>query len=172
MDVDTSRHAVNYVSNGEDSLPPGSISKSSGKKKRMDWQEFFHLLVSWGISGIIIFIVLLILTMADKSTDLWHDIVIRIDTISLVFSLVLSAGLEQVWNNKRQWKFKLCLIGELFLASVGLIMYLTYSLWSIYDPKNSYFTERFFVNLLYIVFSVIFVVVGFILRALVEQEEK
>ena len=172
MPVDTAQHAVNHVTKGENYIPPGETSNQSGKRKTIDWQEFWHLFISWGVSGLIIFVVLLILTMADKSNDLWNDIVIRIDTISLVFSLVLSAGLEQVWNNKRQWKYKITQIGELSLAIIGLVLYLAYSLWAIYDPDNPYYTGRFWVNLCYIIFSIIFVVFGFVMRALVEREEK
>ena len=85
--------------------------------------------------------------------------------------MVLSAGLEQVWNNKRQWKYKITQIGEVALAIIGLILYLAYSLWEIYDPSNPYYTGRFWVNICYIVFSAIFVIFGFVMRALVEQEE-
>lgn len=179
MAVSAARHAVDHVTEGEGDAPPVSPNNKSGKDKIIDWQEFWHLFISWGASGLIIFVVLLILTMADRSTEglschtnLWNDIIIRIDTISLVFSLVLSAGLEQVWNNKRQWKYKFTQIGDLALAIIGLILYLTYSLWAIYDPYNPYYTGRLWVNICYIIFSVIFVVFGFIMRALVEQEEK
>lgn len=172
MAVNTAQHAVDQVTKGEGCVLPGSPNNQLSKGKTIDWQEFWHLFISWAVSGLIIFVVLLILTMADKSSDLWNDIVIRTDTISLVFSLVLSAGLEQVWNNKRQWKYKLTQIGELALAIIGLILYLAYSLWAIYDPSNPYYTERFWVNICYIIFSIIFVVFGFVMRALVEQEEK
>lgn len=115
----TVKHAIEHVSAGE----------ASGKKaKKIDWEEFLHLFISWLISGIVICAVLLILTMAENSNNLFKDMIMRIDTVSLVFSLVLSAGLEQVWNNKKIWKYKLTQIGEVFLASIGLIMYLTYSL--------------------------------------------
>ena len=172
MAVSTAQHAVNQVTKGEGYVPPEPPNNQSNKDRIIDWQEFWHLFIGWGVSGLIIFVVLLILTMAGKSTDLWNDIVIRIDTISLVFSLVLSAGLEQVWNNKRQWKYKITQIGEVALAIIGLILYLAYSLWEIYDPSNPYYTGRFWVNICYIVFSAIFVIFGFVMRALVEQEEK
>ena len=116
--------------------------------------------------------VLVILTMAEDSNDLWKDIIIRIDTISLVFSLVLSAGLEQVWNNKKRWKYKLTQVGELALAVLGLVLYLAYSLWDIYDPSNKYYNDRFGFNIFYILLSVICVILGFIMRAAIEQEDK
>ena len=156
----TVKHAIEHVSAGE----------ASGKKaKKIDWEEFCHLLISWLVSGIVIFAVLLILTMAEKSEDLFRDMVMRIDTVSLVFSLVLSAGLEQVWNNKETWKYKLTQIGEVFLASIGLIMYLTYSFWNLYDPENLYFKSRFWGNLLYIFTSFICVLVGFVMRSRIED---
>ena len=116
--------------------------------------------------------VLVILTMAEDSNDLWKDIIIRIDTISLVFSLVLSAGLEQVWNNKKRWKYKLTQVGELALAVLGLVLYLAYSLWDIYDLSNKYYNDRFGFNIFYILLSVICVILGFIMRAAIEQEDK
>ena len=173
MTVETAQHAVDYVIKEEnDTSPLLDVKKPLSKITPIDWQEFWHLFISWGTSGLIIFIVLLILTMSDRSDNLLYNTIIRIDTISLVFSLVLSAGLEQLWNNKRQLKYKLVLIAELILATFGLILYLTYSLWAIYDPSNPYFTERFGVNLLYIIFTIICAAVGFVTRALVEMEDK
>lgn len=172
MGVNTARHAVTQVARGENDVSSKPINHKIGKKRIIDWSEFWHLFISWFISGLIIFMVLVILTMAEKSTDLWKDIVIKVDTISLVFSLVLSAGLEQVWNNKKRWKYKLTQIGELTLAILGLVLYMAYSLWEIYDPCNPYYLDRFEFNMLYIVLSLICVVIGFMMRAMIEQEDK
>lgn len=170
MGNDTAQHAVEHVTNGESYSPPYPTNVRSNDDNFFDWPEFWHMTISWFVSGLMVFVVLIILTMATKPTDFWKDIVNRIDTISLVFSLVLSAGLEQVWNNKKQWKYKLTQIGELALAILGLILYLTYSLWAIYDPCNPYYIQRFWVNIIYILFSIVFVVFGFAMRAIIEQE--
>lgn len=156
----TVKNAIEHVSAGE----------ASGKKaKKIDWEEFWHLLISWLVSGIVIFAVLLILTMAEKSEDLFRDMVMRIDTVSLMFSLVLSAFLEQVWNNKKNWMYKFSQIGEFILAFLGLTMYLAYSLWELYDPENLYFKSRFLTNLLYILVSFVCVLVGFLMRSKIED---
>lgn len=156
----TVKHAIEHVSAGE----------ASGKKaKKIDGEEFWHLFISWLISGIVICAVLIILTMAENSNNLFKDMIMRIDTVSLMFSLVLSAGLEQIWNNKKIWKYKLTQIGEVFLAIIGLIMYLAYSLWDLYDPENLYFKSRFWGNLLYILASFICVLVGFFMRSRIED---
>lgn len=171
MGGNTARHAVMQVTKDENYVSSKPVIHKISKRKIIDWPEFWHLFISWFISGLIIFIVLVILTMAERSTNLWEDIVVRIDTISLVFSLVLSAGLEQVWNNKKRWKYKLTQVGELALAILGLVLYLAYSLWAIYDPQNPYYVDRFGFNIFYIALSVACVVIGFIMRAMVEQEE-
>ncbi len=167
----TSQHAVMHVSNKEKDKPQSQTYTKSNKDNFIDWSEFGRMILSWFVSGFVIFVILLILTMADKSTDLWKDTILRIDTISLFFSLVLSATLEQVWNNKKQIKYKITQIGELILSTLGLIMYLTYSLWNIYDPCNPYFTNQFAINLIYIIISTVFVIIGFLIRAIVEKEE-
>ncbi len=167
MGGNTAWHAVMQVTRGEKDVSSKPINHKIGRRI-IDWPEFWHLFISWFISGLIIFMVLVILTMAEGSNDLWKDIIIRIDTISLVFSLVLSAGLEQVWNNKKRWKYKLTQVGELALAVLGLVLYLAYSLWDIYDPFNKYYNNRFEFNIFYIVLSVICVILGFIMRAVIE----
>lgn len=163
--ISIEEHAVKHVSDGE----ARKFVNNKISHRKIDWKEFAHLFTSWFICGIVICAVLMILTMSEKSDDLFKDMVIRIDTISLMFSLVLSAGLEQVWNIKKDWKYKFSQIAELVLAIVGLIMYLAYSLWDIYDPQNLYYKDRFWMNLIYIVLSFICVVIGFIMRARIEE---
>lgn len=140
------------------------------KKAVFDWEEFWHLFFGWLISALVIIVVLFVLTMAERSKDLLRDVILRLDTISLMFSLVLSAGLEQVWNNKKQWKYKLTQYGELTLALIGLVLYLSYSLMYILDPKNPYLQARFGVNLLYIITSTVVVIAGFVARAFPDKE--
>ncbi|HIZ78910.1 MAG TPA: hypothetical protein IAA17_03905 [Candidatus Lachnoclostridium stercorigallinarum] len=108
--------------------------------------------------------------MAEKSEDLVKDVILRLDTLSLMFSLVLSAGLEQVWNNKKHWKYKLTQYGELTLALIGLVLYLVYSLMFILDSTNPYLQSRFGVHLSYIIVSTVVVVGGFVARAFPEAE--
>lgn len=137
---------------------------------KFNWEEFWHLFFGWLISAVVIVIVLIALTMAEKSENLVIDVILRLDTLSLTFSLVLSAGLEQVWNNKKHWKYKLTQYAELTLALIGLVLYLTYSLMMIFDENNPYLLERFNVHLLYVIVSTLVVIGGFVARAFPDKE--
>ena len=158
--------AVQKVEEGEAS--PGK------KKKIFNWEEFWHLFSVWLFSAVVVFFVLFMLTMAENtggSKSLLKDVIIRLDTLSLMFSLVLSAGLEQVWNNKRQLKYKITMLLEMGLAIIGLLLYLTYSLMNITDPNNLYLTSRFGAHAFYVALSILVVIGGFIVRAYEEQED-
>lgn len=158
----TGRKAVDLVEQGE--------RTATVKSRRFNWEEFWHLFLGWFISATVIFIVLFGLAMAEKSENLVKDVILRLDTLSLMFSLVLSAGLEQVWNNKKQWKYKLTQYGELALALIGLVLYLVYSLIFIFDSTNPYLQSRFGVHLFYIIVSTVVVVGGFVARAFPDAE--
>lgn len=158
----TGKKAVDLIEQGERAVPV--------KTRRFNWEEFWHLFMGWFISAIVIFAVLFGLTMAEKSEDLVRDVILRLDTLSLMFSLVLSAGLEQMWNNKKHWKYKMTQYGELALALIGLILYLVYSLMYILDANNPYLQSRFYVHLFYIIVSTIVVVGGFVARAFPDAE--
>lgn len=158
----TGRKAVDLVEQGE--------KAATTKARGFNWEEFWHLFLGWFISAAVILTVLVGLTMAEKSEDLVKDVILRLDTLSLMFSLVLSAGLEQVWNNKKHWKYKLTQYGELTLALIGLVLYLVYSLMFILDSTNPYLQSRFGVHLSYIIVSTVVVVGGFAARAFPEAE--
>lgn len=158
----TGRKAVDLVEQGE--------KTTTAKLRGFNWEEFWHLFLGWFISAVVIFTVLFGLTMAEKSENLVKDVILRLDTLSLMFSLVLSAGLEQVWNNKKHWKYKLTQYGELTLALIGLVLYLVYSLMFILDSTNPYLQSRFGVHLFYIIVSTVVVVGGFAARAFPEAE--
>lgn len=161
----TSMRAVDLVEQGEQIEHIEHIRKTV-----IDWGEFWHLFCGWFISALIIVVVLTILTMAERSQNIPRDVILRLDTLSLMFSLVLSAGLEQVWNNKKQWIYKLTLYAELALAFIGLALYLYYSISKVLDPENPYLQERFGVHLFYIITSIMIVITGFFSRACLDKE--
>lgn len=140
------------------------------RKAVIDWREFWHLFFGWFISALVIIVILIILTMAERSQDIPRDVILRLDTLSLMFSLVLSAGLEQVWNNKKQWIYKLTQYAEIALAFIGLALYLSYSLLNVLDSENPYLQERYGVHLFYIITSIIIVNAGFFARAYLDKE--
>lgn len=158
------QRAVDLVEQGE------KIIRSTANN--VDWGEFGHLLLTWIISASIIFIVLLILECVNDPKDLFTEVILRTDTLSLMFSLVLSAGLDQVWNNKKNWKYKLTLCGEITLSFVGLILYLSYSLIEILDKENPYLQtqSRLWIHSSYIIISTIVVICGFYVRARLDGE--
>lgn len=155
-------HAVNIIEQGEKEYHP--------KISLFDWSEFLHLSITWFVGAFAIFAVLFALTMVERSNNLIKDVILRLDTLSLMFSLVLSAGLEQVWNNKNHWKYKLTQYGELTLAFIGLVLYTVYSTMYILDPQNPYLQDRFGVHLCYIIISTILVITGFVIRCFPDKE--
>lgn len=159
------RVSIQVVEKGE------KDSTTSQKKiSSFDWKEFWHMLVIWFLSGVIILLVLIALTMAEGSTNLWVDVVARIDTLSLMFSLVLSALLEQMWNAIENVAYNFTKIIGVILAVAGLVMYLLFSILQLHDDANPYLQEMFGINLGYIIVSVLFVICSFATRANVNQE--
>lgn len=158
--------AVCHVEGGEK-----RAAKATKKAKKIDWNEFWHLFVIWVVSGFFVFIVVLVLSMAEDPEKLWVHLISRVDTLSLMFSLVLSAALEQMWSPRKVFGYKFTQFAELFLAGVGLVFYLGYSLIMYYDQKNTYLNTCFNVNLTYIILSIFFVIVGFLTRSVIEKEK-
>lgn len=161
MSSKTAQSAVDLVEQGE-------MANGANLRDDFNWNEFVHLLLCWLISAAVIFTILIVLTMAESSENLMKDVILRLDTLSLMFSLILSAGLEQMWNNKSQLKFKIIMFLEIGMAIVGLLLYLAYSMLSIIQPENVYLQNRFIVHLLYVIFGIIVVIVGFVVRSITD----
>lgn len=176
----TGKEALRFVTENESTAnEPNKVKKRSNKEHRnVNWDEFIHLLLTWLISLFAIAGVLVILSLEEQSTDLFHDVINRIDTLSLMFSLVLSAALEQIWNHKKSKLFQYTLAAELILVIGGLIWYLVCSIHEIQqkDPNftgniNPVYIERFWIHAIYIALSIFCVIIGFLSRVSVEQEE-
>lgn len=172
----TGEDALKLVMENE-STANGQSQKN--KKAKPNWEEFRHLSLTWFMSAFAIAVVLIILSLEEQSTNLFHDVINRIDTLSLMLSLVLSAALEQIWNYKNSKIFQYSLAGELILVISGLVWYLVCSIHEIqvrnplYEGTvNSVFIERFGVHAVYIVLSTCCVFVGFLARVSVGQGEK
>lgn len=181
----TAQTALQYVAESENpsnhpQVPTAKGTESKIKRKKIvNWNEFLHLFFTWLISAFAITAVLVILSLEEQSSDLLHDVINRIDTLSLMFSLVLSAALEQMWNYKKGNLFQCTLAGELILSISGLIWYLSCSLHEIQSKNplykeyiNPVYIDRFWVHTVYILLSVCCVLIGFISRVSVKQEEK
>lgn len=164
--------AVDKVEDGEITTPgvisfPNSNEEPQTRKK-FKWEEFWHLFSVWLFSATVVVTVLFMLSMVDStrsSKGLIKVVIMRLDSLSLMFSLVLSAGLEQAWNNKKPLKYKITMLLEMALAILGLLLYLTYSILNIIAPNNPYLVSRYGVHLFYIIVSTLVVIGGFIVRA-------
>lgn len=166
----TAAKAVLNVTQGENIVTPPKVSKFS-------WNEFFHLSLTWVFSAFTVALVLFVATLYRHPEKLFYDLIVQIDTLSLMFSLVLSAALEQVWNNKQQLRFKITQFLELALAVFGLVWYLSYSIDEsinqlVETPAMSLSESTLFaVHLGYIIISVIVVMVGFVIRSFENLED-
>lgn len=157
---------VDYVINR---ISDGELDKKNTPKRHWssgyDLQEFMKMLMIWLACGVTIFIVLIVIEMLNDPEDLIRNVVMRTDTISLVFSLVLSAALEQIWNGKDNVKYRVSQVIEIMLAAIGLILYTAYSFMEKLVPENSYYTGRMWVNIVYIISSILCVIFGFLMRS-------
>lgn len=164
--------AVKHVEQGENTIGTTSDTGSSSDK-----EEFIHSVVTYVTIAVIMFFALAVLTLFDTGTaDFWINLLQKIDTLNLMFSLVLSAALEQMWNNKRALKFKITMILELVLASLGFIWFFARSFANIMILHNNegdpYIFESFFqnkinmltFNTLYIIIGTIVIIFGFAFR--------
>lgn len=165
--------AVRIVEQGEDVTDEGG-----SKKQSFDWTEFARSLVTYIFTAVIMLVALSTITLFDTGqTDFWTNLLQKIDTLSLMFSLMLSAALEQMWNNKRKLRFKITMLVEVALAALGLMWYCARSIADIIVSQKQadmVFTfETFFQdnqNMLmfnkgYIIVGCIVIIFGFGLRA-------
>lgn len=131
----------------------------------IDWKEFLHMFFIWLSGAVVILTVLVAITLTDGPTDIVHNVIERLDTLSLMFSLIFSATLEQLWYYKQRAHYIFTLFAELYLSLLGLIMYLQFSIVEKISPTNIYYLGRYHFNLFYIVAVVFVVVLGFLARA-------
>ena len=133
--------------------------------QRIDWKEFFHMLVIWLFGAVVILTVLVAITMTDNPEDIVQSVIERLDTLSLMFSLIFSATLEQLWYDEKRAAYRFSMFAELYLSVLGLIFYLLFSVLEKTMPYNIFYLARYNFNLFYIIAVVFVVVSGFIVRA-------
>lgn len=85
--------------------PADNDSQKSSIFSRVNWNEFCHLFIIWIVNAGIVFVVILGLTMFknanNPSENLFKASVSQTDMLSLLFSLVVSAELDQAWNTEK-----------------------------------------------------------------------
>lgn len=157
--------AVKVASKGE----YGNIGKP---KYGCDWHEFGKFVGIWIVTEFVLFAALLIITIVGDSENIMHDTIKGEDTLNMMFSLVLSALLEQIWSKNKNngnglYSFTLCVEG--ILTIIGGMLFVAYSIMQIVNPCNRLLQWSFWLNVIYIICSTIFVLLGFLSRAIREE---
>lgn len=142
-------------------ITSGEAGKSN---KKVDWKRFIHLSSVWLASMFILFAVSFSLEVIRESKNLISDVILRVDTLSLMFSLVLSIILDKLWD-ERNYGQKGILIVQFVIFSVGLLCYIMYSLLEITNSQNIYFQSqsRLPVHISYILLSTVVAFIGFLI---------
>lgn len=157
--------AVKHVEEGE--------NRNKGKPhKRVNWRGVGRFAASWFVVAIIMFVLVILLTIVKGSTNIIVDAISSIDTMNIMFSLVLSAFLEQASNKERDsgFLYDATLTSEGVLTLVGAVIFMCYSLLKDIAPSNQLLQMSFVINLIYIGFSILIVFLGFISRSFYQKE--
>lgn len=135
-----------------------------------DWQEFGKFVGIWIITAAILFIALLLITVVSGSHNILRDTIKEVDTLNMMFSLVLSALLEQIWSkNGKSGLYNFTLGVEGGLTIVGAMLFMAYSIVEITDKDNQLKQVAFELNVGYIIISIIVVLLSFLSRAISEK---
>ena len=128
---DVGQIAIEVATKGEDA--------SIGKLKYVcDWKKFGRFVGVWVITAIVLFSALLIINVATESENIIYETIRGVDTINMMFSLVLSALFEQIWSKKgSHWLYNITLGAEMAMAFIGCMLFLAYSI----IEKNRFWTQ-------------------------------
>lgn len=157
------RIAVEVATNGE--------SKNIGRPRYgCDWHELGKFIGIWIITAVVLFGSLMIITIVRGSINIICDTIKEVDALNMMFSLVLSALLEQIWSkNGRGGLYSFTLGVEGVLTIVGGMLFMAYSIIRIISPDNQLLQLSFEINIGYIIVSIIVVLLGFFSRAIHEK---
>lgn len=146
-------------------------NRNIGKPVRVcDWRELGKFVSIWMITAVILFVALLFITIVRGSHNVIYDTIKNVDTLNMMFSLVLSAFLEQMWSkNGKGWLHSFTLAVEVVLTVIGSMLFVTYSIVEITDAENRLLQLSFGLNVGYIIFSIIVVLMSFFSRAIHEK---
>lgn len=160
---DMAQIALEVASDGE--------NRNTGKPGyTCNWRELGKFVGIWFITATILFFALLVITIVDGSHNILRDTIKNVDTLNMMFSLVLSALLEQMWSKREGGSlYGAALYAEVGLTVIGGMLFMAYSIVEITDKGNQIRQLSFELNVGYIVFSTIVVLLGFVSRALREK---
>ena len=155
------KHAMEIISRGE--------KENIGKvRSQCDFREFGKFVGIWLVTAIVLFGSLVIITVVKGSLDVFRDTIKEVDALNMMFSLVLSALLEQIWSKEadKSWLYSITLGIEGILTLIGAMLFMAYSIIKITDPQKKKLQKSFELNVGYIIVSVSIVILGFLSRSL------
>lgn len=152
--------ALKVATNGE--------NKNIGEfKYSCDWHDFFKFVGIWIITSTVLFCALIIITIVNGSSNIIYDTIKDTNTLNIVFSLVLSALLEQIWSkNGKTGLYDFTLGFEGVLAIIGGMLFMAYSIVQTLTLTNKLLQLSFYFNVGYIIISTIVVLMGFFSRSI------
>lgn len=178
MSIDVKESKISKIALEQVEEREDSDESANNNKSNWDWEELFHSASVYVFIIILMVVGLAIITLFNTGTDKFLlNLLKRNDTLNLMFSLILSAALEQLWNNKRELKYKITLLLELLLTIVGFIWYIVRSIAEIIILNKAegalYAFESFFLNdqnmfmlnVFYIIFGFVVIICGFVVKA-------
>ncbi len=134
------------------------------------WHELGKFVGIWIITAVVLFSALLFITIVSGSSDIMYDTIREVDTLNMMFSLVLSAFLEQMWSkNSKGGLYSFTLGVEGALTVVGGMLFMAYSIVEKTDVNNQLIKLSFELNVGYIITSIIVILLGFFSRAIHEK---
>lgn len=157
-------YAVQVATEGE--------TQNTGRRKfSCEFSRFSRFLGIWLITAFVLFASLIIIMTVKGSSNIIHDTIQDIDALNVMFSLVLSALLEQIWSKEdgAGLLYNITLGAEGILTLVGAMLFIAYSIVEITSPENRLLTLSFEINVGYIIASAVGVILGFGSRAMVEK---
>lgn len=134
------------------------------------WNEFWKFVGIWIVTAVVLFVALLLITIVSGSNNIVQDTIREVDTLNMMFFLVLSALLEQIWSkNSQGGLYNFTLGAEGGLTIVGGMLFIAYSIVEQTDANNVLMQLSFELNVGYIIISIIVVLLGFFSRAIHEK---
>lgn len=135
-----------------------------------DLNEFWKFVGIWLVTAAVLFFALLLITIVSGSGKIIRDTIKEVDTLNMMFSLVLSALLEQIWSkNGKGGLYSFTLGVEGGLTIIGGMLFMAYSIVEKTDADNLLLQLSFELNVGYIIISIIVVLLCFVSRAIREK---
>lgn len=147
-------------------------NKNTGRLKfGLNLRAFGKFVGIWLITALVLLGALVFITIVRGSSNILHDTIKEVDALNMMFSLVLSALLEQIWSRAANGGklYNITLGVEGVLTVLGGMLFVAYSIVKITDPVNQLLKFSFELNLGYIIISTITVLLGFLSRARYEK---